>query len=105
MGEGSWGSDRLRKAMAKFMTHHFKSLHPIHPDHVLIAAGVTGLMQMVAFTVFDEGDAVLTSTPCYQGLPVDFGMRAKSVPSSSLVDPCSDRNNKASDVSTFVSAV
>lgn len=79
MGEGSWGSKRLRIAMAKFITHHFKTLLPLNPDHILIGAGVTGLMQMVAFTAFDDGDAVLTSTPCYQGFPVDFGMRAKSV--------------------------
>lgn len=76
-GEGPWGSQRLRKAMAKFITHRFHPGIPVDPEHLLFANGVTALCEMLALSICDAGDGLLLSRPIYQAFKNDFGISAK----------------------------
>lgn len=76
-GVGPWGTERLRKAMAGHMTHYFSSVHPIDPEDILVANGVTPLCEMLGFTICDPGDAILYSRPMYQSFATDFGLKAQ----------------------------
>lgn len=66
--------------MAKHMTRHFHPLHPFEPNNFVFANGVTALCEMLGFSIFDEGDAILLSRPIYQAFTVDFGTKAKFEP-------------------------
>ena len=70
--------------MASFMNDHFNPLNTILPEQLIFANGVTGLCQMLAFTVFDVGDGLLVSAPCYTAFMSDFGIRAKYAVSSTF---------------------
>ena len=75
-GSGPWGSERLRKAMAKFMNKTFKPYEVIDADDILFSNGITGMAEMLGFTLGDPGDGVLFSRPIYQAFQVDFGYKA-----------------------------
>ena len=76
-GEGPWGSNRLRTAMAKHMNRHFHTVVPIDKEELLFANGVTSLCTMLAFCIAEPGDGILMSSPIYQAFPLDFGLAAK----------------------------
>ena len=63
--------------MAAHMTRHFHPLHPFNPDNFIFSNGVTALCEMLGFSLFDEGDAVLLSRPMYQAFRGDFGTKAR----------------------------
>ena len=67
----------LRKAIAKHMTRYFNAIHPVDPEHLLVANGVTSLCEMLGFTLFDPGNGLLLPQPIYQAFPIDFGAKAK----------------------------
>ncbi|KAF2089340.1 PLP-dependent transferase [Saccharata proteae CBS 121410] len=76
-GEGPWGNQRLRKAMAGHLNRYLKPLETIQPDDLHFGNGCTALCEMLGFTLFDEGDGILFTQPVYQGFPLDFGSKAK----------------------------
>ncbi|KAG0645986.1 putative aminotransferase sirI [Hyphodiscus hymeniophilus] len=63
--EGPIGTKRLRGAMASHINDYFNPYVPITPEHVTFTAGVTGLNEMVAFNLTDEGDGILLGRPIY----------------------------------------
>ena len=63
--------------MARFMNRNFNVLHPVDPEHLIFANGVTSIMNLLAFVIADAGDAVLLPRPIYQAFQVDFGAEAK----------------------------
>jgi len=63
--------------MAKHMTRHFYPMQPFEPDNFVFANGVTALCEMLGYSIFDEGDAILLSRPIYQAFIPDFGAKAK----------------------------
>jgi DNA-binding transcriptional MocR family regulator len=79
-GSGPWGSLRLRKAMAKYLQKYFNPREAIDPEHLLFSSGCTSLCEMLGFSLFEPGDVLLLSRPCYQAFQSDFGSRAGSVP-------------------------
>jgi 1-aminocyclopropane-1-carboxylate synthase len=44
---------------------------------LLPATGVTALCEMLGFTLFDEGDGLLLTMPCYTAFSMDFSLKAK----------------------------
>ena len=65
--------------MAKYMDKWFKPLSPVHVDELLFSTGVTSICEMLGFTIFEPGDALLLSAPIYQAFKSDFGLRAEWV--------------------------
>ncbi|CCF34408.1 hypothetical protein CH063_06406 [Colletotrichum higginsianum] len=59
------GSAKLLRSVAGFMNWYFRCRKPLVQDNVLIANGVTTLLNSLAFSIADEGSAVLMPTPSY----------------------------------------
>lgn len=59
------------------MNRTFDVLHPIDPDRLVFANGVTSLLNLLGFTIADPGDAVLLPRPIYQAFQMDFGLEAQ----------------------------
>jgi 1-aminocyclopropane-1-carboxylate synthase len=63
--------------MAAHINKWFRPAEPVNADHLLFSAGCTSLCEMLGFTIFEEGEALLLSQPIYQAFEEDFGLRAK----------------------------
>jgi hypothetical protein len=51
--------------MASHVNSYFSPFVPVTSEHVTFTAGVTGLNEMIAFNVMDEGDGILLGRPIY----------------------------------------
>lgn len=72
------GSIRVHKALCDFVNDPegvFKPLVPLQPKHIICGAGVTALLDMLAFHVADEGDGILLAAPYYAGFNGDLKLR------------------------------
>jgi 1-aminocyclopropane-1-carboxylate synthase len=76
-GAGPWGSERIRKAMAKHMNKHFNPLKPVDPEHLLFSTGCTSICNMLGHSLFEPGEGLLLSRPIYQAFQTDFGLQAE----------------------------
>jgi 1-aminocyclopropane-1-carboxylate synthase len=65
--------------MAKYLDRYFNPLEPVDPDDLLFSSGCTSLCEMLGFSIFEPGDALLLSRPIYQAFESDFGRRAEYV--------------------------
>ncbi|CAG9990020.1 unnamed protein product [Clonostachys byssicola] len=85
------GSPGLLKAAAGFFNRFFNPLDPVSTDHVMAANGVTSLINMMAWTLCDEGDGILYTTPNFYMLDLDLTMRNNvtllPVSTTSLTNP------------------
>jgi len=63
--EGPIGPKRLREAMASHLNDNFSPFSPVTAKEVTFTAGVTGLNEMLAFNLTDEGEAFLLGRPIY----------------------------------------
>uniref|UniRef100_A0A8H7K5Q4 Aminotransferase class I/classII large domain-containing protein n=1 Tax=Bionectria ochroleuca TaxID=29856 RepID=A0A8H7K5Q4_BIOOC len=85
------GSQGLINAAAGFVNRFFNPLDPVSVSHVLAANGVTSLINMMAWTLCDEGDGILYTTPNFYMLDLDLTMRNNvpllPVSTTSLSDP------------------
>lgn len=79
-GEGPWGCERLRQAMANHITKHFHPVNSISHDDILFSNGVTSLSEQLGFSICDSGDGILFPRPVYQAFRADFGTRANAIP-------------------------
>lgn len=84
------GSPELLSAVAGFMNRHMKAKIPLGAGNILAANGVTTLLNSLAFTIADAGDAVLLPTPSYGMFSHDLcsrnELRLVSVPCDDLGD-------------------
>lgn len=70
------GGPRFPIAMATHLNEYFKPHSPVKPEHILTAAGLTAMHEMVALALGDPGDGVLVSRPIYGRFELDFGNTA-----------------------------
>ncbi|KAL2674268.1 hypothetical protein Neosp_012719 [[Neocosmospora] mangrovei] len=69
------GSQDLLSAAAAFFNRFFDPAEPVAAERVLAANGVTSLLNMMAWTLCDEGDGVLYTTPGFYMLDFDLSVR------------------------------
>ncbi|KAM0550276.1 hypothetical protein ACHAPJ_008946 [Fusarium lateritium] len=69
------GSQALLSATSNFFNRFFKPSSPITPDQILASNGVTSLIDLVTWTLCDDGDAVLYPTPNFYMLNYDLSAR------------------------------
>lgn len=74
---GAGGGPYFRKAMAAFLNNYFQPHSPVHPDDIVGAAGVTAILEMLAFGIADAGDAILANRPIYGRFEVDVAVKAR----------------------------
>ena len=51
--------------MASHLNDYFNPFVPVTSEHVSFTAGVTGLNEMVAFNLTDDGEGILLGRPIY----------------------------------------
>lgn len=73
---GPWGSPRLRKALATHVNKYFKVHNTFNETEVTFATGVTAFFDLLGWSLFNTGDAILLGTPSYPGFANDFSKRA-----------------------------
>lgn len=76
-GEGPWGDKALCQAMARYLNRYLKPVKPVKPEELLFTDGVTAMIEMLGYTLFEQGDGVLLSRPIYQAFKDDFGLKAR----------------------------
>jgi len=70
------GLPTFRESTATFIQREFKSIHNIEADHIAVAAGVTVLLDSMAFALGDSGDYFMTTSPYYYRIKNDINERA-----------------------------
>lgn len=75
-----YGSLELRAAMVAYLQTYAHSSAPIDPEHIVVAAGATAIIDMLAYTLCDPGDAILIPAPYYSGFDADLKLRAEVKP-------------------------
>ncbi|XP_041472229.1 1-aminocyclopropane-1-carboxylate synthase-like protein 1 isoform X1 [Lytechinus variegatus] len=66
------GTKRLRVAIAKLLEDQTGSPQQIDPDKMCIMNGVTAVMNLLSYVLFEEGDTVLCPAPFYYSIPRDI---------------------------------
>lgn len=79
-GDGSIGSNDLRKNLAQFMNKHFRPRTVIELEHVAILNGVSAILDDVCYCLCDEGESLLLGRPLYVGFISDFENRSRVKP-------------------------
>lgn len=57
------------------MNEHFRARVPLTPNNILVANGVTTLLDTLTYNIADEGDAILLPTPSYGMFSHDVSTR------------------------------
>ncbi|KAL2814431.1 pyridoxal phosphate-dependent transferase [Aspergillus granulosus] len=69
------GSNELLEAAAGFFNRFFHPADPVLADHVLAANGVTSLINIIAWVLYNSGDSILYTTPNFYMLDYNLGVR------------------------------
>lgn len=75
-GDGPRGTNRLRQALARFLTKHLKPLETIQPKQICITNGVTTTLDHFAFILADPGEGFLLGQPHYGAFSHDLSFRS-----------------------------
>ncbi|KAL8983627.1 MAG: hypothetical protein Q9205_002187 [Flavoplaca limonia] len=83
-GDGPFGSRALRSALSSFFNDYFNPVRKVLPEQLLVAGGVTSILDLVTVGVADEGDGILIGRPLYTSFAKDVSSRAgaKMIPVS-----------------------
>lgn len=63
--DGPVGSQRLRNALADFLSAQLKTAQPLEADQIVVTNGVSSALEHVAWALADEGDVFLLGRPYY----------------------------------------
>ncbi|RYN43624.1 hypothetical protein AA0114_g10177 [Alternaria tenuissima] len=63
--DGPVGSQRLRTALADFLSSQLKTAQPLEADQIVVTNGVSSALEHVAWALADEGDVFLLGRPYY----------------------------------------
>ncbi|KAL8653466.1 MAG: hypothetical protein Q9210_002072, partial [Variospora velana] len=77
--DGPFGSRALRTALSSFFNDYFNPVEKVLPEHLLVAGGVTSIIDLICFAVADEGDGILIGRPLYTSFANDVKSRAGAV--------------------------
>jgi aspartate/methionine/tyrosine aminotransferase len=64
----------IRTSIARLLER--RAARKVSPDHVIVAAGATAVVEMLAFSLCDAGDALLVPAPYYPGFDHASQLRA-----------------------------
>jgi len=70
------GMKSFRESIKVFIQREFKSIHTLHADQFVTQAGVTSLLDAIAFAVAGPGDYIMSPAPYYYRVKDDFIQRA-----------------------------
>jgi len=70
--DGPYGSHALRAALSTFINRHFPLIKLIQPSNIVVASGVTAVLDLDTFAIADEGERILIGRPLYAGFRNDL---------------------------------
>ncbi|KAG2420144.1 hypothetical protein HFD88_004944 [Aspergillus terreus] len=87
-GQGAAGSPFLRKAVAEFFNAYFDPLQQVNESEIIIASGVTALIDSIAWNTCSDDEGIIIPQPLYNGFPTDTRLRSqgKLLPASFVWD-------------------
>ncbi|KAL8683208.1 MAG: hypothetical protein Q9186_000820 [Xanthomendoza sp. 1 TL-2023] len=74
--DGPFGTGALRSALSSYFNDYFSPILEVLPQHILVAAGVTSIIDLVIFAIAEEGDGILIGRPLYTSFANDVSARA-----------------------------
>lgn len=72
-----WGSPELRQSYTSFLKK-FLNIQCIDAESVAVGCGLSSIIEILSYSIFNEGDKVLTISPLYNGFYHDFETRFKA---------------------------
>ncbi|KAL8718642.1 MAG: hypothetical protein Q9225_004239 [Loekoesia sp. 1 TL-2023] len=75
-GDGPFGSRPLRSALSNYFNDYFNPVHKVLPEQLLVAGGVTPIIDLITFGTADPGDGILIGRPLYSSFLKDVSTRA-----------------------------
>ncbi|CAL1546537.1 unnamed protein product [Lymnaea stagnalis] len=70
------GLSSFRNSLKKFIEDEFHPVKPLDVNNIVVACGVTALLDALGFALADEGDYIMTTSPYYYRIKNDFSERA-----------------------------
>ncbi|KAL9005587.1 MAG: hypothetical protein Q9188_001635 [Gyalolechia gomerana] len=92
-GDGPFGSRALRSALSNFFNEYFSPVNKVLPEQLVVAGGVTSVIDLISFATANPGDGILVGRPLYTSFPNDVSIRAEAklvAVSSEGKDPMSE---------------
>ena len=72
----SGGGPRFPAALARHLNEYFEPHEPLVGDDIKVTSTATALHEVLAFSLAEPGDGILTSRPYYGRFELDFGNKA-----------------------------
>ncbi|XP_059172873.1 1-aminocyclopropane-1-carboxylate synthase-like protein 1, partial [Physella acuta] len=70
------GLQSFRNSLKTFLETEFDSHQPLDANNIIVACGVTALLDGLGFSLADEGDYIMTTSPYYYRIKNDMFERA-----------------------------
>lgn len=67
------GGHCFPEAMAAHMNEYFEPVLPVQADEIITAAALTGIHELLGYSLGDAGDGILVARPVYGRFELDFG--------------------------------
>ncbi|PWY70304.1 aminotransferase [Aspergillus sclerotioniger CBS 115572] len=77
--DGAIGAERLRRAMAAFLTKHLHPVKPLTSDNLLVTNGVSSAIEHMSWAFTDPGEGILLGRPYYGTFIPDMSVRPGAV--------------------------
>lgn len=74
-GDGTVGSKRLREAIARFLTKHFKPARPLESSHISVTNGCNSSIEHLSWACANPGEAFLLGQPHWGTFVPDLTLR------------------------------
>lgn len=94
----SHGIENLREEFCQFFQNHL-GLKNLNPENIIIQSGATPICENLSFTLFDEGDYLLTPAPYFPGFDHTF---TKRFGAKILKAPLSPKNHFNHDIESII---
>ncbi|KAF4973606.1 hypothetical protein FSARC_146 [Fusarium sarcochroum] len=74
-GDGTTGSKRVKRALARFLNKHLKPRQDIDSSHITITNGCSAAIEHIAWAVGDQGYGFLITRPFFRAFIPTFGLQ------------------------------
>ncbi|KAF2129695.1 putative aspartate aminotransferase [Dothidotthia symphoricarpi CBS 119687] len=78
--DGPLGSQRLRQALARFLTRQLKAHRPVEASQIIVTNGVSSALEHTVWALANPGDAFLLGRPYYGEVTLSLRPRVRTVP-------------------------
>ncbi|RDW70934.1 hypothetical protein BP6252_07497 [Coleophoma cylindrospora] len=77
--DGLGGDPDLLLEASRFFNHFFKSRIPVRPEHIVVGAGCSAILENLLHDICEPGDGIMIEVPFWGGFETSFVLRAAVV--------------------------